>query len=144
MVQEYKNTDLDLFQKIDLTNPKDELLKKTVVDDQSNQPLRGASLPPAGSIPKRRPGHFASKPLNPLCKKVDFIQSLARVPHGPFSCKMLSKIDKTHFHLVLALAVAGADAAANAAGKLAPPVVDELLPIGYYSLNDNASLRMLL
>ena len=28
MVQEYKNTDLDLFQKIDLTNPKDELLKK--------------------------------------------------------------------------------------------------------------------
>jgi len=26
MVQEYKNTDLDLFQKIDLTNPKDELL----------------------------------------------------------------------------------------------------------------------
>ena len=28
MVQGYKNTDLDLFQKIDLTNPKDELLKK--------------------------------------------------------------------------------------------------------------------
>ena len=28
MVQEYKNTDLDLFQKIDLTNTKDELLKK--------------------------------------------------------------------------------------------------------------------
>ena len=28
MVQEYKNTDLDLFDKIDLTNPKDELLKK--------------------------------------------------------------------------------------------------------------------
>ena len=29
MVQEYKNTDLDLFDKIDLSNPKDELLKKT-------------------------------------------------------------------------------------------------------------------
>ena len=28
MVQEYKNTDLDLFQQIDLTNTKDELLKK--------------------------------------------------------------------------------------------------------------------
>ena len=28
MVQEYKNTDLDLFDKIDLSNPKDELLKK--------------------------------------------------------------------------------------------------------------------
>ena len=31
MVQEYKNTDLDLFQKIDLTNPKDELLKKNKI-----------------------------------------------------------------------------------------------------------------
>ena len=28
MVQEYKNTDLDLFDKINLSNPKDELLKK--------------------------------------------------------------------------------------------------------------------
>ena len=28
MVQEYKNTDLDLFDKIDLSNSKDELLKK--------------------------------------------------------------------------------------------------------------------
>ena len=28
MVQEDKNTDLDLFEKIDLTNPIDELLKK--------------------------------------------------------------------------------------------------------------------
>ena len=32
MVQEYKNTDLDLFQKIDLTNPKDELLKKNKIE----------------------------------------------------------------------------------------------------------------
>ena len=31
MVQEYKNTDLDLFQQIDLTNPKDELLKKNKI-----------------------------------------------------------------------------------------------------------------
>ena len=37
MVQEYKNTDLDLFQKIDLTNPKDELLKKNKVGSSQQE-----------------------------------------------------------------------------------------------------------
>ena len=37
MVQEYKNTDLDLFQKIDLTNPKDELLKKNKIGSSQQE-----------------------------------------------------------------------------------------------------------
>ena len=37
MVQEYKNTDLDLFQQIDLTNPKDELLKKNKIGSSQKE-----------------------------------------------------------------------------------------------------------
>ena len=37
MVQEYKNTDLDLFQQIDLTNPKDELLKKNKIGSSQQE-----------------------------------------------------------------------------------------------------------
>ena len=37
MVQEYKNTDLDLFDKIDLTNPKDELLKKNKIGSSQQE-----------------------------------------------------------------------------------------------------------
>ena len=37
MVQEYKNTDLDLFDKIDLSNPKDELLKKNKIGSSQKE-----------------------------------------------------------------------------------------------------------
>ena len=37
MVQEYKNTDLDLFDKINLTNPKDELLKKNKIGSSQKE-----------------------------------------------------------------------------------------------------------
>ena len=45
---------------------------------------------------------------------------------------------------MLALAAAGADAAANVVGKLALTVADELLPSCYYSLIDRVSLLLLL
>ena len=37
MVQEYKNTDLDLFDKINLSNPKDELLKKNKIGSSQKE-----------------------------------------------------------------------------------------------------------
>ena len=37
MVQEYKNTDLDLFQQIDLTNTKHEILKKNKIGSSQQE-----------------------------------------------------------------------------------------------------------
>ena len=40
MVQEYKNSDLDLFDKIDLTNPKDLFLKDKLKNKNKNDKFK--------------------------------------------------------------------------------------------------------